>query len=78
MAEPKDDLAWVEEHAVEVHENKIFRVEQRRMRRTKAAPTFVVERADFFVIETPSWVNIVALTAKNKMQHDGALMCATE
>jgi 8-oxo-dGTP pyrophosphatase MutT (NUDIX family) len=61
VAKERDPLEWSVESVVEMHANRIFRVEKRIMRRA------VAPAADFFVIDSASWVNIIALTADDRL-----------
>jgi ADP-ribose diphosphatase len=62
-----DALAWTLEHTDRVHENPIFRIERRRMRRAVGQNVPARGGADFFVIDSPNWVNIVALTRDDRL-----------
>jgi 8-oxo-dGTP pyrophosphatase MutT (NUDIX family) len=59
-----EHLEWITESAIEVHNNRIFSIERRSMRR-RALPS--TAPADFFVIKSSSWVNIVALTKRDQV-----------
>jgi 8-oxo-dGTP pyrophosphatase MutT (NUDIX family) len=63
MSVEEEISSWAIEERARVHENTIFSVEKRRMRRTRGAERV----ADFFVIDSPSWVNIVALTDDDQL-----------
>ncbi|MCK6548891.1 NUDIX hydrolase [Myxococcota bacterium] len=59
-----DDVRWEHLGTERVHENRIFRIEQRAMRRARTpdeAPR------DFYVIDSASWVNVVALTERDEL-----------
>jgi 8-oxo-dGTP pyrophosphatase MutT (NUDIX family) len=55
--------SWEIEEAARLHENAVFSVYRRRMRRSQGGKS----AADFFVIDSPSWVNIVALTPDDRL-----------
>src|SRR5688572_12364631 len=56
-------LEWRIDTVTELHENRIFRIVRRSMRRV-AEPD---RSADFFVIDSASWVNIIALTDRDEL-----------
>jgi 8-oxo-dGTP pyrophosphatase MutT (NUDIX family) len=64
MAGDEETLEWRSETVTEMHQNRIFRIEKRSMRRL-AEPDRAP--ADFFVIDSASWVNIVALTQDDEV-----------
>lgn len=64
MAGDEETLEWRTETVTELHQNRIFRIERRSMKRV-AEPDR--KPADFFVIDSSSWVNIVALTPDDEL-----------
>lgn len=53
-------LEWRTESTEELHRNRIFRVLRKKMSRDRAS-------ADFFVIDSASWVNVIALTDRDEL-----------
>jgi ADP-ribose pyrophosphatase len=57
-------LEWRTVETAELHTNRIFRIERRTMQRV-AEPGRAP--AEFFVIDSPSWVNVIALTDRDEL-----------
>jgi 8-oxo-dGTP pyrophosphatase MutT (NUDIX family) len=51
---------WTLESTEELVDCRVFRVERRRMRRDDTS-------ADFFVVDSPDWINVVALTDDDEL-----------
>ena len=69
VADERDDvlessLEWTTESSSEIHTNRIFAIERRKMKRVART---LDPGADFFVIKGASWVNIVALTKNDEL-----------
>lgn len=60
----EDSLEWKTVATTSLHENRIFRITKKQMRRA-ADPDH--PPADFFVIDSGSWVNIVATTDRDQL-----------
>ncbi len=54
--------AWVTLQQTQVADCRVFRVWQRRMRHTVDA-----REDDFFILEAPDWVNVLALTPRHEL-----------
>jgi ADP-ribose pyrophosphatase len=67
VVDQEHELAWTVEAAEEMHNNPIFRVEKRRVRPCRPPSGSGPSPADFFIICTRSWVNVIALTDADEL-----------
>ena len=58
---------WVRAEREELCDCRVFTVERWRMRRDEGGDDAGPREADFFVIDSPAWVNVVALTEDDKL-----------
>lgn len=58
---------WRTEHSEQLADCRVFTVRRDRKVRMSAAASRAGQQHDFFVIDSPDWINVVALTANDEL-----------